>query len=863
MGEVYRAEDTNLSREVAIKVLPEQFTQDPQRLARFEREAKLLAQLNHPNIAAIYGLEEADGVRFLALELVPGETLQERVAKGPVPVEEALEICRQIAEGVEAAHEKGVIHRDLKPANVKVTPEGKVKILDFGLAKAFEAETPVTDISQSPTLTEEMTRAGVILGTAAYMSPEQAKGKPVDKRADIFAFGAVLYELLTGKRAFEGETITETLGAIIHKEPEWDLLPGATPSLIRSLLRRCLQKDQDRRLRDIGDVKIEIEDALAEPTTVFDSAAQPVRQRWAITASLVMAAVVVTGVTAWLLIQPETQKPVTQFTINPPSTARLERLQVNQLAISPDGRTVIYISPRQGNLAMYLRHLDDPSIELIRGAEGGGVPFFSPNGQSVGFTDNGELRTVPSSGGPARTLCQIPGGAQLVGASWFEDTIVFGTFVGNGLYSVSASGGEPKSLTVPDAEKGEINYVFPQVLPGGQTVLFSITGADGEWQTAVLSLETGAQQTIIKDAQQATYVPTGHIVYAQPRTAALMAVVFDLETLEVTTDPVPVLEGVSQSTTFGANYALSEGGTLVYIPPPQDVQSLVWVDRNGVESVLTREEVSFGTPRISPHGDMVSLAISESGDTQQIWIYNLEGDPVRQVTFGSGSSQIWSPDGKWIIFQMGNTERNISRQLADGSAPIEILVASTQTPQTPSSVHPDGSVLLFGSTGGTWIAPMDGGTDPQPMSNSANRNVVSKFSPDGKWIAYVSDELGTNNVYVMGYPPTPDVKWLISVDGGGAEPVWSLDGTELFYRVEDKMMAVPVQTGTTFSRGNPEVLFEGSYVRSRYGGITPYYDISLDGQRFLMIKQEQEEEPQINVILNWTEELKRLVPTDR
>jgi len=338
-----------------------------------------------------------------------------------------------------------------------------------------------------------------------------------------------------------------------------------------------------------------------------------------------------------------------------------------------------------------------------------------------------------------------------------------------------------------------------------------------------------------------------------------MAVVFDLETLEVTTDPVPVLEGVSQSTSFGANYALSEGGTLVYIPPPQDVQSLVWVDRNGVESVLTREEVSFGTPRMSPHGDMVSLAISKSGETQQIWIYNLEGDPVRQVTFGSGSSQIWSPDGKWIIFQMGNTERNISRQLADGSAPIEILVASTQAPQTPSSVHPDGSVLLFGSTGGTWIAPMDGGTDPQPMINSANW--ASKFSPDGKWIAYVSDELGTHNVYVVGYPPTPDVKWLISVDGGGAEPIWSLDGTELFYRVEDKMMAVPVQTGTTFSRGNPEVLFEGSYVRSRYGGITPYYDISLDGQRFLMIKQEQEEEPQINVILNWTEELKRLVPT--
>ena len=408
MGVLYRAEDTNLSREVAIKVLPEQFTQDPQRLARFEREAKLLASLNHPNIAAIYGLEEADSVRFLALELVPGDTLAERVAKGPVPVEEALEVCRQIAEGVEAAHEKGVIHRDLKPANVKVTPGGKVKILDFGLAKAFEGETPVTDISQSPTLTEEMTRAGVILGTAAYMSPEQAKGKPVDKRGDIFAFGAILYELLTGRRAFEGETITETLGAIIHREPDWATLPESTPSIIQVLLRQCLQKDPDSRLRDIADFQALSDTTLAPVEPI--SAVQPAQQRWTMAIGLVVLGAVVAGLAVWLLVQPSaSEQTQTRFVIRPSPPARLANLAGTDVAISPQGRHLVYFATREdGNTQLYLRSLDDFVDRPIPGTESAsGHVFFSPDGESVGFFTQTQLKKVSLAGGSPITLCNV------------------------------------------------------------------------------------------------------------------------------------------------------------------------------------------------------------------------------------------------------------------------------------------------------------------------------------------------------------------------------------------------------------------------------------------------------------------------
>ena len=871
MGEVYRAEDTNLDREVAIKVLPEQFTQDPQRLARFEREAKLLAQLNHPNIAAIYGFEKAEGVHFLALELVPGETLAERVAKGPLPVEEALEVCRQIAEGVEAAHEKGVIHRDLKPSNVKVTPEGKVKILDFGLAKAFEEEVAEADISQSPTLTEEMTRAGVILGTAAYMSPEQAKGKPVDKRADVFAFGALLYELLTGKRAFQGESITETLGAIIHKEPEWDLLPGATPSLIRSLLRRCLQKDQDRRLRDIGDAKIEIEDALAEPTaaspTDVTSVVQPVQQRWTKAIALVVLGAVVAGLAVWLLIQPSTpEQRLNKFTITPSLDVRLATTSTNELAISPDGRHFAYKATGEGVERLYLKSLDDFVDKPIPGTEGvAASPFFSPDGESVAFFDGGSLKKVSLIGGSPITLCDAAGAGARTGTWGSDGTIVFSTSAG--LYRVSSVGGEPELLAVPNSDQGEDRYFAPHILPDGENVLFSIRSpASTGYQIAVLSLETKEQKTLLANGRQAHYLPTGHLVYELSGTGNLMAVPFDLARLEVTGEPVPIVEGVRQARNNSVDYAVSEEGTLVYVPGQAGAErSLVWMDREGRETLVTEEKRDFGSPRISPDGKQLVLSIHQEGDSGHLWTYDLEDHSFSRLTFGGEryGSAVWSPDGKWIIFQSRNQDgSSLYRQLTDRSSPAEQLTERYPTAQQTTSWSPDGSVVTFFRTDQVdiWILPMDGDREPQPLINSPDVfECCGVFSPDGKWLAYVSEEAGIHQVYVTPYPEA-QVKWLVSGEEGGDEPAWSPDGTELFYRSGDQMRAVSVELEPNFKAGNSRVLFEGSFKRALVPGFQ-YYDIAPDGQRFLMIKEDQTATTQINVVLNWFEELKRLVPT--
>ena len=870
MGEVYRAEDTNLSREVAIKVLPEQFTKDPQRLARFEREAKLLASLNHPNIAAIYGFEEADNVRFLAMELVPGETLQERVAKGPLPVEEALEVCRQIAEGVEAAHEKGVIHRDLKPANVKVTPEGKVKILDFGLAKAFEDEIPAADMSQSPTLTEEMTRAGVILGTAAYMSPEQAKGKPVDKRADVFAFGAVLYELLTGRRAFEGETITETIAKVLESEPKWDLLPENTPWTIRTLLRRCLTKVVDDRLDGIGNVRVEIKLALEQPATELPtgvtSVSQPARQRWGMTVGLVALTAVVAGLGVWLLVQSSSPgQPLNRFVIRPSPPVVLASTISKEVAISPDGRQLVYMGVGEGGSQLYLRSLDDFVNSSIPGTEGViGSPFFSLDGESIGFFSEGKLKKTSLAGGSPITLCNAPLGFRSGG--WFEDTIVFTATLesGQGLYRVSANGGEPEMLATVNRDEGERWYVLPDFLPDGKNLLFTIR-LNTEFHTALLSLETGEQKVVLENARQAGYFSTGHLVYEQSRTGNLMAVPFDLAALEVTGDSVPVVQGVRQTDLGYADYAVSRNGTLVYVPNQPDVQRLVWVDRKGTESQILQEDVSFATPRISPDGKQVALAMTKSSETQNIWIYDLEIESLRRLTFEGGSLETWSPDGKWIIFQGRDSEGllAISRQLADGSGPIEHLTVPGAGAMIPNSLTPDGRVLAFAERStDISMLPMEGDREPQPFIASRYVECCSRFSPDGNWIAYVSDELGLNHVYVSPYP-NPNAKWLVSGEKGGAEPMWSPDGNELFYRSGNRMMVISVQTEPTFRPGRPEVLFEGSYVTSRLGrpGMS-YYDISPDGQRFLMIKAIEGSTGQINVVQNWTEELKRLVPTN-
>jgi len=872
MGTVYRAQDTTLDREVAIKVLPEQFTQDPQRLARFEREAKLLASLNHPNIAAIHSFEHADEVHFLVLELVPGETLAERVAKGPLPVAEALEICRQIAEGVEAAHEKGVIHRDLKPANVKVTPEGKVKILDFGLAKAFEEETPVTDISQSPTLTEEMTRAGVILGTAAYMSPEQAKGEPVDKRADIFAFGCVLYELLTGKRTFDGKTITETLGAIIHKEPDWAALPATTHWRIQELLRRCLTKHAHDRLRDIATVRIEVKLALYEPATVLPigviSAVQPGGQRWGMTVGLVVLALAVGGMGTWLFIQPSSpEQAVNRFVIRPSPPVVLSSGNPREVAISPDGRQLVYIGVRDGMRQLYQRSLDDFVDRPIPGTSNypGLMVFFSPDGESIGFFAEGKLKKTSLAGGSPITLCDAPTGYR--SGDWFEDTIVFSANLqsGPGLYRVSANGGESEMLAIPNLDEGEQAYALPDFLPDGKNLLFTIRLTTG-FQTALLSLETGERKVVLENARQAYYLPTGHLIYEQAVTGNLMAVPFDLAALEVTGDSVQVVQGVRQTPTTVVDYAISDNGTLIYVPGTStgglNHSTLVWVDRRGQEEPLAAEPQSYQSPRISPDGSRLAITINES-DGSDIWIYDLEREILTRLTFdpATDSFPVWTPDGQRIVFNSGRAGagNNLFWKAADGTGQVERLTTNPNN-QGAFSFSPDGKRLVFSETTTTdlQVLSMEGERTSQPLFQSQFNEFRARISPDGHWIAYESNESGRQEIYVRPFPNVEEGKWQISSDLG-QQPIWAPGGQELFYRSRQAMMVVGIKTEPTFTVGSPVVLFTGRY--TTFTGPTLNYDISPDGQRLLMIKQEEGPD-QINVVLNWFEELKRLVPTN-
>ena len=876
MGVVYRAEDTNLSREVAIKVLPEQFTQDPQRLARFEREAKLLASLNHPNVAAIYGLEEADGVRFLALELVEGETLAERVARGPVPVKEALEICRQIAEGVEAAHEKGVIHRDLKPANVKLTPDGKIKILDFGLAKAFEGEAPVTDISQSPTLTEEMTRAGVILGTAAYMSPEQARGEEVDKRTDIFAFGCVLYELLTGKRTFGGKTVTDTLAKVLEGVPDWKALPNNTPWRIQELLQRCLSKDPDDRHFHVGEARIQIKKALDEPAPALPvagvSTTQPSPWKRAIPWSIAAVVVVVAiGIVLWSLSQLSSPLP-TKFEISP-QTVSINGSNNNDIAISPDGRTIVYSVIDQGLVQLYQRSLDGFVDSPIPGTENGFDPFFSPDGKSLVFFQQSDLKKVLLTGGSPITLSSAPGGGR--SGTWSsQDTIVFS--LGElGLFRVPATGGEAEQLAVPDTEEQEGEYLDPEVLPGGRSVLFTTRSAGG-WNVVVLSLDTGEKKILLEGSRQARYVETGHLIYEQAGTGNLMAVFFDVASLEMTGDPVTILQGVSQ-TSGAVDYALSKNGTLAYLPAgvlTTHEHSLVWVDRQGTETPVTTEKRDYRAPRISPDGERIAIPIGDPGTGNQVWIYDLEADSLTRLTFEEqrNGSPTWSPDSKWLIFQSGRAgQQGMVRKPADGSLPQERLTSTASSRQIPNSWSRDGRFLAFTDTVGPTntadvsILSLEGENElDYPVATSA-MECCPKFSPDGNWLAYVSEESGRLQVYVRPYPG-PDVKWLISEeDEGGGQPVWSADGKELFYRIGEKTMVVSIQTQDQTARaGNPRVLFEGQYVSHSNPPGYQQYDITPDGKRFLMMKEDtaQQEAGQINVVLNWFEELKRLVPTN-
>ena len=869
MGQVYRAHDTKLNRDVALKILTDAFASDLDRLARFTREAQTLASLNHPNIAQIHGLEESGGQRALVMELVEGDDLSQRIARGAIPIDEALPIARQIADALDAAHEQGIIHRDLKPANIKVRYDGTVKVLDFGLAKALDPSSKSTDPSRLPTMTSPaMTRMGIIMGTAAYMSPEQARGKAVDRRADIWAFGCVLYEMLTGRLAFPGDTLTDTLSAIVERQPDWAALPEATPSAIRRLLKRCLEKTASRRLRDAADVRLEIDDVLEERSTGnegVEAGAQKERSLWgAIYVPLVGAlAALVAGLAAWTL-KPDAAPPpvpIARLTVLLPSGDTVG-VTWPSVALSPDGRRLAYTASRGGSTSqLFVRPIDSLDVTPLAGTEGAISPFFSPDGNWIGFFAQGQLKKVLVAGGGLQTLCDAAGG---FGGTWgADDTVYFAPFSTSGIWKVSASGGKPVEVTRLDRTRGEVSHRWPQVLADGNVVLFTVWTGPG-WDEKHLELQmesSGERRVLVRGASTGRYVLSGHLLYA--RAEEMVVVPFDLARLLVTGPPVTVVDRASEQEGEGAQYTVSDSGTLAYVPSNSRISDrrLVWVGANGSVEPIPAPAGAYVDPAISPDGR--SVAVSIQGPTQTIWIYDVSRSTLTTLpSEGSSQAPNWTADGRRLVYRGTRSGyRNLFRRAADGSADEERLTTG-DTVQTPSTMSDDGTMVLFGDlspvTGwDIWMMRLDAGRTPRAILRTRFNEWSPKLSPDGRWLAYQSDESGRPEIYVR---PFPDLggKFAISTDGG-SEPLWSRDGRELFYRNGDQMMAVTIATGSMLTAGTARVVFTGHYQISDTG--VAGYDISSDG-RFLMIESKAPQAAtRINVVLNWFEELERLAST--
>jgi eukaryotic-like serine/threonine-protein kinase len=873
MGEVYQAHDTKLGRDVAIKVLPEAFAHDPDRLSRFQREAKMLAALSHSNIATIYGLEQSSGTSYLVMELVSGETLQQRVAReGPLPIEGALGISRQIAEALEAAHDKGIIHRDLKPANVKVTAEGKVKVLDFGLAKAFAGGESSSDLSNSPTLNAAGTMQGVILGTAAYMSPEQARGKAVDRRTDIWALGCVLYELLTGKQAFQGDTVTEILAAVLKEEPNWQPLPEVTPQSIRMLLRRSVRKDVNQRCRDVGDMRIEIEEALTaplapEPTiTAITKVPHQILRRWAVASGLVCLTVVaITGLAVWNLHPPTPTDSlaVTRLTVALPPDEELVVAGSPAIALAPAGTQLVYVATHAGIRQLYVRSMDSFEGKPISGTQGASAPFFSPDGQWVGFFAEGKLKRVPITGGFSQILCDA---SSPFGGSWGpNDTIFFAPAALSGLWQVSAQGGTPRPFTKLDRQKGEISHRWPQVLPGGKAVLFTMWTGPG-WDESQIEVQAlgGGERRVLIHGDDGYYLPTGYLVYSRRGTGTLMAVPFSVARLEVAgSAPVAVAERVLEGANGSTQYSLSEHGLLAFVPggSRQLERSLVWVDRNGKVEPLPAPPRPYQGPRLSPDGQQVAVGVQ--GAKEELWLYSLTRGTLTPLT-SEGSSQVpvWTPDGKRVAYRATRAGfRNLYWRLADGSG-VEEPLTTGEGGQTPGSWSRDGT-LVFTDQSPTvpdvWVF-RHSVREQKPFLQGPFNKRAPMFSPDGHWLVYESDKSGRDEIYVQPYPG-PGGTEPVSTNGG-TEPVWSRNGREIFYRIGDKMMSVNVTTQPRFSASKPTMLFVFDDRHTEPIAGTPNYDVSLDDQHFLMLKPSEEVQAatQIHVALNWVEELKEKVP---
>ena len=883
MGEVYRARDAKLGRDVAIKVLPASFARDAERMARFEREAKVLASLNHPNIAAIYGFEDSSGVHALVMELVEGPTLADRIAAGPIPADEALRVARQIADALEYAHERGIVHRDLKPANIKISRDDAVKILDFGLAKAVEGDASSMDMANSPTLTHMATQAGVLLGTAAYMSPEQAKAKPVDRRADIWAFGCVLYEMLTGKRPFDGETVTDTLAAVIRADPDWSLLPPGTPPRVRVLLQRCLQKDPKQRLRDIGDARISLDEVLSgtsDPASVAAATTtRPPFWRRALPWSVAAALAIVAAVLAWAYQRAvhAPAPPANPIRFQIPITAPLAQ-GGGRFAISPDGRQLAFAATgSDGASRLWVRPLNSLEARPLPGTEASTFPpfFWSPDSRNIAFGADGKLKTVDVAGGTVETLCGAPG--LVIGGSWNRDgTIIFGSFPG-GIMKVSASGGTATPVTTLDPSRQEIYHGMPFFLPDGRHFIYQrLSSRAGNSGGYIGSIDTkpGEQDLtpLIVGDSSAGYAPSsepdvGQLLFM--RNGLLMAQPFDARMRKLSGAPVAVAENVGAFQGDGF-FSVSANGILVYRTADASTAllQLTWFNGQGKALGTAGEPGVYGQPALSPDGTEAAYVQFRVGGQSDVWLLDLARGTSTRLTFSSDAEDpIWSADGKRVIFTSSpNGTSNLYEKLANGASGEELLLKSTED-KGPTDVSRDGRYLLYNSidpkTGmDIWVLPLQGDRKPFPFLSTDFNEGDAHFSPDGRWVAYASGESGYGEIYVRPFSPDSNAadasgagaKWQVSY-GGGDAPRWSANGKELYYVTPDsKVMRVDVTTSPTFQAGTPKLLFQAQDANDANGNYT------IDGKKFVFLvpaEQTGQARSAFNVVLNWQALLKQ------
>jgi serine/threonine-protein kinase len=874
MGEVYRSRDTKLNRDVALKILPDSFTHDPERVARFQREAQMLAALNHPHIAQIHGLDEANGTQFLVLELVDGVSLDTLIARGPIPVDDALAIANQIAEALEAAHEKGIIHRDLKPANIALTDDAQVKVLDFGLAKATDVASGTSaEFANSPTITSPamMTNIGVILGTAAYMSPEQAKGRPADKRSDVWAFGCVLFEMLTGRRPFDGDDVSSTLASVLKTDPDWHVLPPTTPAGLRRLLSRCLKKDPKNRLQAIGDARVEIGELLSgvmEPGSTPIVTAGPLWRRVAIPATALLVGSLATGVVVWYAARSMVARPrVSRLQITSPSTAGITNGLGRDVALTPDGSRLVYVGANGATL--FVRPLDQLEETTLVSGGAPGEPFVSPDGQWVGFFEGARtLKKVAITGGPAIEVTRLnsPG----IGATWAGDgTIIVGDFAG-GLKRVSADG-TVAVITHPDRTRGEAGHAWPELLPGGQVVLCTVTATSGGLDAASIAavdLRSGRLTILQRGGSHAQYSPSGHLVYAAA--GALRAVRFDLTRLIVVGPSSPVVSQVRTTAWNDVEAGLAPDGTLVYVAGGAQsslARTLVWVDRQGRDTPIGAPPRSYVFPRVSPDGTRVAVEVH--ADHTNICLWDLTRATLTPVTSELADvTPLWISRSSVVFSSNRAGIFNLFRQAADGTGPVDRLTESPIV-QLASGVSPDGASVVLTERSPTtgdnvMMLPLDGSGRVLPLVQGPNNERNGIVSPNGRWLAYEANDSGQFEIYVVPFPAVKTRRWQVSTSGG-TQPLWAPGSQELFYFAPDNaLMRVALSDGPAWTAGAPTKMLEGHYVVSTLGLFQRNYDISADGQRFLMIKAAGGEAtgapPQLVIVQHFDEELKRLVP---